>query len=265
LVWTGSRTHAADKGGLLGCWAVMRAQGIGAREGVGGGKRVLVAEDDPKTRELLRIYLENAGFLVTGCATGRQALLKAREGEFDLAVLDVLMPEVNGFAVCRALRAESDIPVILLTARSTEDDKLHGLNLGADDYVTKPFSPREVVARVRAVLRRRAPAPGGEPGRSLRVGTLVVDSRRHAVSLDGLALAVTATEFRLLKAFARFPGRAFTREELAEAVFGNDSDTLDRTIDAHVMKIRKKMSAIEGASLRIETVFGVGYRLGEGS
>jgi DNA-binding response OmpR family regulator len=233
------------------------------RQRAAGGKRVLVAEDDPKTRELLRLYLENAGFLVTGCSTGRQALLKSREGEFDLAVLDVLMPEVNGFAVCRALRAESDIPVILLTARSTEHDKLHGLGLGADDYVTKPFSPREVVARVKAVLRRRAPAAGGEPGRTLRVGTLVVDPRRHAVSLDGRAIAVTSTEFRLLEVFARFPGRAFTRAELAEAVFGNDSDTLDRTIDAHVMKIRRKMSAIEGASPRIETVFGVGYRLGD--
>jgi DNA-binding response OmpR family regulator len=262
LVWTGSRTQAADEGGLLGCWAVMRAQGIGTRERAAVGKRVLVAEDDPKTRELLRIYLENAGFLVTGCATGRQALLKAREGEFDLAVLDVLMPEVNGFAVCRALRAESDIPVILLTARSTENDKLHGLGLGADDYVTKPFSPREVVARVKAVLRRRAPAVRGEAGRTLRAGGLVVDPRRHTVALDGQALVVTATEFRLLEAFARFPGRAFTREELAEAVFGQDSDTLDRTIDAHVMKIRKKMSAVEGVFPRIETVFGIGYRLG---
>jgi DNA-binding response OmpR family regulator len=239
---------------------VVRAEGIGTRESTASGRRVLVAEDDPKTRELLRIYLESAGFLVTVCGTGRQALAKAREGEFDLALLDVLMPEVNGFAVCRALRAESDIPVILLTARTTEDDKLHGLGLGADDYVTKPFSPREVVARVKAVLRRRAPALGA--GRALRTGTLVVDPRRHAVSLDGRELAVTATEFRLLEAFARFPGRAFTRAELAEAVFGHDSDTLDRTIDAHVMKVRKKMSAIESVCPRIETVFGVGYRLG---
>jgi DNA-binding response OmpR family regulator len=226
------------------------------------GTRVLVAEDDPKTRELLRLYLENAGYSVTTCATGREALEKSRESDFDLALLDVLMPEVNGFTVCRALRSESDIPIILLTARSTEDDKLHGLKLGADDYVTKPFSPREVVARVKAVLRRHGPSLARQSGRQLRVGALVVDPVRHAVSLGGRALAVTATEFRLLEAFARFPGRAFTRAELAEAVFGHDSGTLDRTIDAHVMKIRKKMSAIGGTSTEIETIFGVGYRLG---
>ena len=223
---------------------------------------MLVAEDDAKTRELLRLYLENAGFSVTVCATGREALEQSRRTEFDLALLDVLMPEADGFTVCRALRSESDIPVILLTARSTEDDKLHGLKLGADDYVTKPFSPREVVARVKAVLRRRAPASAAESGRLLQAGALVVDPMRHSVSLDGRALAVTATEFRLLLAFARFPGRAFTRSELAEAVFGHDSDTLDRTIDAHVMKIRRKMSAIGSDSTAIETVFGVGYRWG---
>lgn len=251
---------SSDLVGLLVCRAVVRGEESGARERAASGNRILVAEDDPKTRELLRLYLENAGFSVTVCATGLQALEKSREADFDLALLDVLMPEVNGFTVCRALRAESDIPVILLTARSTEDDKLHGLGLGADDYVTKPFSPREVVARVRAVLRRRT----GESGRPLRVGALVVDPRRHDVSLAGQMLAVTATEFRLLEAFARFPGRAFTRADLAEAVFGNDSDTLDRTIDVHVMKIRKKMSAIEGACPRIETVFGIGYKLGGG-
>ncbi len=138
--------------------------------------RVLVAEDDRKTSALLRLYLENAGFSVTIGETGKRALEEARSSAPDLVLLDVLMPEVNGFSVCRALRAESDVPIILLTARSTEGDKLHGLNLGADDYVTKPFSPREVVARVRAVLRRRGLPKAAAPAGPLRSGALVLDS-----------------------------------------------------------------------------------------
>jgi DNA-binding response OmpR family regulator len=225
--------------------------------------RILVAEDDPKTSALLRLYLENAGFSVTVCETGRKALEETRASEPDLVLLDVLLPEVNGFSVCRALRAESEIPVILLTARSTEDDKLHGLGLGADDYVTKPFSPREVVARVRAVLRRKI-GPGKLAGAGeLRSGPLVLDRERHEVRREGRVVAVTPTEFRLLEVFLKAPNRAFSRSELADRAFNPESATLDRTVDAHVMKLRRKIRASAKASLRggrIETVFGLGYK-----
>ncbi len=225
---------------------------------------VLVAEDDPKTSALLRLYLENAGFSVRIVDTGPKTLAEARRSEPDLVLLDVLLPEVNGFSICRALRYESDVPIILLTARSTEDDKLHGLGLGADDYVTKPFSPREVIARVRTVLRRRQGAHVAKPESAIVRGALVVDRERHQVRLNGTPVALTPTEFRLLEAFLCAPGRVFRREELAERAFGTESVTRDRTIDAHVKNLRRKLrgsrrgkSAPEG---RIATVFGVGYR-----
>ena len=223
--------------------------------------RVLVAEDDPKTSALLRLYLENAEFAVTVCETGRRALEEIRVSAPDLVLLDVMLPEVNGFSVCRAIRSESAVPVILLTARSTEKDKLHGLSLGADDYVTKPFSPRELVARVRAVLRRSAAQPGEtRDGRPLRCGTLVLDPVRHEVRRGGHAVPVTPAEFRLLEVFLRAPGRTFSRSELLERAFGSESGTLDRTIDAHVMKLRRKLAA-GAAGGQIVTVFGVGYKI----
>ena len=196
------------------------------------------------------------------CETGRRALEQVRASAPDLVLLDVLLPEINGYSVCRAIRSESEVPVILLTARSTEEDKLHGLRLGADDYVTKPFSPREVVARVRAVLRRRREPGALLPSGELRCGRLVLDRARHEVRRGGRALPVTPTEFRLLETFLGAPNRAFARSELAERAFAPDSGTLDRTVDAHVMKLRRKLAAGKKASPegRIETVFGVGYR-----
>lgn len=227
---------------------------------------ILVVDDDRKTAAAVRLYLESAGFQVMVAQDGREALEAARERRPDLVVLDVMLPRVDGLEVCRTLRAESDVAVILLTARTTEEDKLVGLDLGADDYVTKPFSPRELVARVKAVLRRAAPQSfrerraDGEPT-ELRFPGLVVDLAGHTVAVRGEAVAVTPNEFRLLAALARAPGRAFRRTELVERAFGWDYEGMERTVDAHVMNLRRKIDprGPEGGSW-IETVYGVGYR-----
>src|SRR5262245_29095902 len=188
---------------------------------------ILIAEDDPKTAASVRLYLEHAGCEVTMAADGREALARARASPPpDLIVLDLMLPEIDGLEVCRRLREESAVPIIMLTARSTEEDRLEGLDLGADDYVIKPFSPRELAARVRAVLRRTRDAGDGPP---IRLGALVVDPARHQVTADGNLLHLTPREFRLLEVMARAPGRAFTRSELVERAFGADSEALDRT------------------------------------
>jgi len=226
--------------------------------------RILVVEDDPKTAASLRLYLTNAGFDVDVAATGSAGLRRAREMEPDLLLLDVMLPEVDGLAVCRALRSESGVPVILLTARTTEDDKLRGLGLGADDYVTKPFSPREVVARVKAVLRRtRRGVESRKTDTALKHRDLEMDLAAHVVTRSGHAVALTPTEFRLLEVLLRHPRRAFSRAQLAERVFGRGSETLDRTVDAHVMKLRRKIEPRPARPSYVVTVFGVGYALGE--
>ena len=221
--------------------------------------RVLVVDDDPKTVASLRLYLEHAGFDVTAATDGRQALARARAVPApDLIVLDLMLPLVDGLTVCRTLRGESDVPIIMLTARTTEEDRLEGLDLGADDYVPKPFSPRELVARVRAVLRRSPAGPAGGP--PIRVGRLTIDPGRREVKVGAKTVELTPREFRLLEAMARAPGRAFTREELVERAFGLDYEGLDRTIDAHVMNLRRKIEPDPTAPAYILTVFGVGYR-----
>lgn len=221
------------------------------------GRTVLVVEDDRKTSSLVKLYLENAGFEVAVAFDGGQALAAARARRPDLVVLDVMLPTLDGFEVCRTLRAESDIPVILLTARTTEPDKLQGLDLGADDYMTKPFSPRELVARVRAVLRRAGPREReeGEAG-ELRFQGLTVHLSRREAQVEGRPVALTPNEYRLLEALARAPGRVFTRAELVERAFGWDYEGMERTVDAHVKNLRRKL----GGGSWIETVFGVGYR-----
>jgi DNA-binding response OmpR family regulator len=190
-------------------------------------------------------------------ATGAGALDEAARTPPDLVVLDVMLPEVDGFEVCRVLRARSDIPIIMLTARSMEADKLRGLESGADDYVTKPFSPRELVARVGAVLRRARPAPA-----LVRIGDIEIDRGLRQVRRRGTPVAVTTGEFRLLEVLLSVPGRAFTRAELAERAFGHDYEALDRTIDAHIMNLRRKIEADRGKPAVIVTVFGTGYRIG---
>ncbi len=222
--------------------------------------RIVVAEDDPKQAELLRLYLEREGHAVIVVPDGRQALDEVRRRQPDLVVLDVMMPKVDGLDVCRVLRYEGDVPIIMVTARSTEDDLLLGLDLGADDYLTKPFSPRELVARVRALLRRSAGAEG--PGVHT-VGLLTVDGERHQVVMAGEAIEVTPKEFAILAALAASPGRAFTRRMLLEEAFGFDYEGLERTVDVHVANLRKKLETDPADPRYLQTVYGVGYRLAE--
>jgi DNA-binding response OmpR family regulator len=220
--------------------------------------RILVVDDDAKTVASVRLYLEHAGYDVDTAGDGRAALARARtEPAPDLVVLDRMLPHLDGLAVCRLLRGESGIPVILLTARTSEADRLEGLDLGADDYVSKPFSPRELVARVRAVLRRTRP----EDLETLAVGALTIDGGRREVAVGGRRVELTPREFAILIALARAPGRVFSREALRERAFGSGSEALDRTVDAHIVKLRRKLAGGGATAPRVETVFGVGYRL----
>jgi DNA-binding response OmpR family regulator len=225
---------------------------------------VLIVEDDPKTAATLRLYLEHAGFDVSVATTGPEALSRQRASPSDLILLDVMIPEVDGLAVCRALRAESDVATILVTARTTEGDKLEGLASGADDYVTKPFSPREVVARVRAVLRRTRAGSGEDDTRErLQSRSIRLDLSTREASVRGRTVALTRAEFDLLAAFVRAPGRVFSRQEIGQRAFGDDYDALDRTVDAHVMRLRRKIEDPEGEPLLV-TIHGIGYKLADG-
>jgi DNA-binding response OmpR family regulator len=224
--------------------------------------RILIVEDEPKTAAAIEIYLRHGGFRTELARSGPEALHKARDGTPDLIVLDVMLPGLSGIEVCRTLRSESAVPIILLTARSTEHDKLLGLELGADDYVTKPFSPRELVARVRVVLRRLVPAKDKiDKTDKISVGDLVLDAAAREVVVRGAPVALTAAEFRLVEAFMRAPGRVFSRDELMQRAFGGSYDGLDRTIDVHIKNVRKKIEADRANPKRIVTVFGLGYKL----
>jgi DNA-binding response OmpR family regulator len=226
--------------------------------------KILVVDDDHKTVDLLRLALETAEFSVLVAYDGVQALATIRRASPDLVVLDWMLPQVDGLDLCRILRSESAVPVIMLTAKATEDDKLLGLNLGVDDYLTKPFSLRELVARVRMVLRRTYQAI--ERPALLEIGDLTIDLSAHEVRLAGNPVYLTPKEFKLLETFARFPGRAFTRQELIDRVCGSDYEGFDRTIDFHLGNVRKKLDAA-GQSLElpsIQTVYGVGYKLAIG-
>src|SRR5258706_353925 len=225
-------------------------------------RRILIVDDDRKTAELIRMYLERDGYQPLVAHDGRQALELARQRRPDLIVLDLMLPMVDGLDVCRLLRAESRVPIIMLTARTTEDDKLLGLDLGADDYITKPFSPRELVARVRAVLRRAGQAQEKGPV-AARFGELAVDFVSHTVRLRGAPLRLTPKEFKLLETLVRDPGRAFSRLELLERVLGYDYEGLERTIDVHIMNLRKKIERDPAQPAYILTVYGVGYKFAE--
>jgi DNA-binding response OmpR family regulator len=223
---------------------------------------VLVVDDDRKLVELIRMYLERDGYRVLIAYDGRQALELARQKQPDLIVLDLMLPEVSGMDVCRTLRAESSVPIIMLTARTSEDDKLLGLDLGADDYVTKPFSPRELVARIRAVLRRISQKDEEGP-QIAQVGGLAVDLGRHQVTVYANPVELTPTEFNLLATLIREPGRVFTRLRLVERVFGPDYEGLERSVDEHVMNLRKKIEQDPRRPIYVQTVYGVGYRINE--
>ena len=220
--------------------------------------RILVAEDDAKQAELIRLYLERDGHSVMVVSDGRTAYDRIREIEPDLVVLDIMMPRMDGLDVTRAVRMERQIPIVLVTARSTEDDELLGLDIGADDYITKPFSPRQLVARVRAVLRRASITD--EAAEVTAVGALVIDRKRHELRLDGDLVECTPKEFAILETLAAEPGRAFSRQQLLDAAFGFDYYGLERTVDVHVMRLRRKIEADPAEPRYLETVRGVGYR-----
>jgi two-component system alkaline phosphatase synthesis response regulator PhoP len=219
---------------------------------------ILVVDDEPKIVKQARDYLENGGFRVVAAGDGQTALAAARRERPDLIVLDLNLPEMDGLDVCRALRRESDVPIIMLTARVAETDRLIGLELGADDYITKPFSPRELVARVRAVLRR---VRGGvhQPG-LIRASELEIDVHGRRVTRDGEPIRLTRTEFDLLVTLAQHPGQVFTREQLLDRLHGVAYDGYDRSIDAHVKNLRQKIEADPSEPRYVLTVYAVGYR-----
>jgi len=221
--------------------------------------RILVVEDDPKTTATIKLYLDHARCEVLTADTGKKALESARKDRPDLLILDLNLPELDGIEVCRALRRESAVPIIMLTARTTLDDRLHGLDVGADDYLAKPFSPRELMARIKAVLRRSAPEADRGPA-TLRMKDLAIDFQSHEVTLKGKIVPLTPREFKILAALASSPGRVFTRAQLAEKAFGAEYSASDRTLDAHIMNLRKKIEPDRNSPTRIVTVFGVGYR-----
>lgn len=226
--------------------------------------QILVAEDDLKQAELVRRYLAHEGHDVVVVHDGRSAVEHVRRRRPDLLVLDVMMPTMDGLDVCRVLRRESDLPVLMLTARSLEDDLVLGLSLGADDYMCKPFSPRELVARVGTLLRRTG-TKATAPGSVTRAAGLVVDALRHEVTVDGQPVDCTPAEFELLAAMAGEPGRVFTRHQLLQRLLGDDRYVTARTVDVHVMNLRKKIEHYPGQPRRIVTVYGVGYKLADAS
>ena len=221
-------------------------------------KTILVVDDEPKIVELARDYLEHAGFAVVSAFDGSEALTRARTDAPDLIVLDLGLPKLDGLDVARALRRDSNVPIVILSGRSDESDKLVGLELGADDYVTKPFSPKELVARVRAVLRRmERPAPASD---IIRASDVTLDVPRMRVRAGERDVELTATEFQLLAALAREPGRVFTRSQLLDAVHGVAFESYERAIDAHVKNLRRKIEPEVGRPRYVLTVHGVGYR-----
>jgi two-component system alkaline phosphatase synthesis response regulator PhoP len=219
---------------------------------------ILVVDDEQNIIELARMYLEQDGFQVIEAGDGQQALERIERDTPDLVVLDLMLPVVDGWEVCRRVRAESDLPILMLTARDDDVDKIVGLELGADDYMTKPFNPRELVARVKAILRRaapRQPAPGERP---LRVGDVVIDPARREVTIGDRAVDLRAKEFDLLLVLAEHEGIVLSREQLLNLVWGFDFYGQTRTVDVHVAHLRSKL---EGCRVLIETVWGVGYKL----
>ena len=224
---------------------------------------VLIVEDDPHTVEVVRLYLRRDGHTVLTASNGKDGLRVAQESAPDLVVLDLMLPEMGGLEVCRELRKESDVPIVMLTARVEEEDRVAGFELGADDYVTKPFSPRELAARIRAVLRRTAQDREDNSPSGLTYREITLDTQRRTASVGQTSLNLTPTEYRLLAMFLREPGRTFTRDEIISRVFGYDFDGFDRTVDSHVSGLRRKLDAAAKDRRYIQTVYGVGYRLND--
>lgn len=224
---------------------------------------ILVVDDDSRIREVVRFALEREGFRVAEAGDGREALSAFQKDGADLVVLDILMPEMDGTEVCRAIRSRSRVPIIFLSSKDDEIDRILGLELGGDDYVTKPFSPRELIARVRAVLRRaapvEAPSPDGVPRRIVH-GRLELDLDRFQASWDGREVVLTVTEFGLLRTLVGYPGKVYTRDELMDGGYAYDNVVSGRTIDSHIRRLRRKFAEAGGEP--IETVHGLGYKVG---
>ena len=223
---------------------------------------ILVIEDDPGIARIVSLYLERDGYQVRVAGDGVAGLDAARAEEPSLIVLDLMLPRMDGMEVCRALRQESDVPIIMATARAEEEDRLAGFDLGADDYITKPFSPRELAARVRAILRRSARQSATEAS-GIRYGDMMIDLPTRTVAVGSERPALTPTEFRMLAMLAGQPGRPFTREQIIEGVFGYDFDGFDRTVDVHIANLRRKIEPDVRRPTYVQTVHGVGYRFGD--
>ena len=237
-----------------------KATGSGS-EGAMSGERVLVVDDEPIVTEVVQRYLIREGFQVQVAADGRTALEQARVGAPDLVILDLMLPEIDGLEVCRQLRAESSVPVIMLTAKGEDSDKILGLGLGADDYLTKPFSPGELIARVKAVLRRTRTAAPVMPGDVVRVGGLRINPGGRAVERDGQPIHLTAKEFDLLYFLARSPGQVFTREQLLDNVWDFEWYGDQSTVTVHIRRLREKIEPNPVRPRYVKTVWGVGYKL----
>ena len=225
-------------------------------------RHVLVIEDDPGIARVIRLYLEQDGHQVATASDGVAGLQLARESAPGLIVLDLMLPRLDGMEICRALRAESDVPIIMVTARVSESDRLAGLDLGADDYVLKPFSPRELAARVRAVLRRAARAAAAATPSTTEFEGININHKTRTVSVGERKPDLTPTEYRLLAMLAAEPGRPFSRSQIIDGVFGYDFDGFDRTVDVHVANLRRKIEPDSRKPRYIQTVHGVGYRFG---
>ena len=223
---------------------------------------ILIVEDDQNTSALVATYLEREGFSTVAAYDGEEALRQARLREPGFVILDVMLPKIDGWEVCRQLRKFSEVPILMLTAREEEIDRVMGLSIGADDYVVKPFSPRELVERVKAILRRVQPAPARQKPIILH-GKLVLDQEKHKVSLNGTPISLTSSEYKLLKTIMYSPGRVFSRNELLERFYEHGETVIDRVIDVHIGKLRQKIEDDPANPQRILTVRGFGYRFAE--
>jgi len=224
--------------------------------------KVLVVDDDEKILKILTAYLEKEGYLVLTAKDGWEAVDKARQLRPDIVLLDVMLPSLDGWGVCKEIRRTSDVPIIMLTARDAEADRIIGLELGADDYVVKPFSPKEVIARIRAIFRRLQPTDRREDKhRILQIGNMVLDQSSHSLVVAGVPVDLTPTEYKLLELFLAHPGQVFSRLQLIEKVQGDVFEGYERTVDSHIKNLRKKLNASIDDPHYIRTIYGMGYKL----
>jgi len=224
--------------------------------------KVLVVDDDEKILKVLVTYLTKEGYITETAMDGKSAVEKARQWQPDIVLLDVMLPELDGLGVCKEIRRLSDVPIIMLTARDAETDRIIGLEIGADDYVTKPFSPRELIARIRAILRRIKPEERQDNGGNiLHVGEIVLHQHNHTLTVKGNLTELTPTEYKFLELFLSHPGQVFSRLQLIENVQGYAFDGYERTVDSHIKNLRKKLGDSYGEPHYIKTVYGVGYKL----